>query len=305
MREFWENYRRYLPAAAIGLALLIVIVIVAGDGNDDGVAEQPFQVTEHKQPAKAPKPAATAATGATAAVTPQSTERVSGPHDRPVPILMYHVIKAPPLGTPYPELWVKPADFKRQMAWLAENGFTGITMAQLFKYWDQGFKLPAKPVVISFDDGYPSHAKHARPVLAAHHWPGVLFLETGNVGNPESGFTVAMVRELIAAGWEIDSHTITHPDLTTLDDAELRRELVGSRTKIKRMFGQPAQFFAYPAGKYDAGVVAAVKAAGYKAAVTEIEGIATPDKPFELDRVRVDGSGGLDGFVAKMRSVGQ
>jgi peptidoglycan/xylan/chitin deacetylase (PgdA/CDA1 family) len=292
--------KRYLPLGAIVLVAVILGVVLlsaTGDDSPKSGAEEPAA-----KPATAKKPAPTAAT---VAVTPQSTNKVTGPHNEPVPILMYHVTKAAPAGTPYPDLWVSPADFKGQMNWLADNGYTGITMSQLFKYWDDGYELPKKPVVITFDDGYPSHAKVARPVLASHKWPGVLFLELNNVGNPETAFTSKHVKQLIAAGWEIDSHTITHPDLTNVGPAQLETELVGSRAKIKKMFGQPADFFCYPAGKYDDTVVAAVKDAGYKGATTVDEGIGKKSEPFTLKRVRIDGPDGVDGFAAKMRSVEQ
>lgn len=297
------EYRRYLPLATIALVVLVVFgVLVTGGSGDDAVVGK----AKPEAPKPAPKKLAQAApTGATAKVTPQSTEKVDGPHDTPVPILMYHVTKAASAGTPYPELWVSPADFKGQMQWLADNGYTGITMAQLFKYWDEGFKLPDKPVVISFDDGYPSHEKVARPVLASHHWPGVLFLELSNVDNPDSGLTTAMVKKLIAAGWELGSHTITHPDLTTLGPAALEEEVAGSKKQIAAKFGVPIDFFCYPAGKFDDGVVAAVKDAGYKGAVTVEEGVATPGAPFELKRVRINGDDGVDGFAAKMRQADQ
>lgn len=300
-----EDLKRYGPLGAIVVVFLIVVLVLVTSGRDEPTAEK-SEVAE--KPAAKPvgkKPAVTAATGATANVTPQSTEKVSGPHDEPVPILMYHVTKAAPAGTPYPELWVTPADFKGQMQWLADNDYTGITMAQLFKYWDEGFKLPDKPVVISFDDGYPSHAKTARSVLAKHKWPGVLFLEERNVNNPEAGLTQTMVKSLLTSGWELGSHTINHSDLTTLGPEELKAEVAGSREQISERFDVPIDFFCYPAGKFDAGVVAAVEDAGYTGAVTVEEGVATPDKPFELKRVRINGNDGVDGFVSKMRSAEQ
>lgn len=298
--------RRWIPAGVMAVAVLALIVVLisgrdAGEraGGQQSTAEKPAERAEQSA-----QPGATSATGATASVTPQSTEKVSGAHDDPVPILMYHVTKAPPAGTPYPELWVTPADFKGQMQWLADNGWTGITMAQLFNYWDEGYKLPEKPVVISFDDGYPSHVKVARPVLAGHHWPGVLFLELQNVGNPETGLTASMVKKLQAAGWELGSHTITHPDLTSLSGAAMEEEVAGSRRQISRKFDVPIDFFCYPAGRYNDATVAAVKAAGYKGAVTTVEGVASPEQPLELRRIRINGDDGVDGFAAKMRSAG-
>lgn len=300
-----EDLKRYGPLGAIVAVFLIVVVVLVTSGGDEQTSEKSEVAEKPAAKPVAKKPVVTAATGATAAVTPQSTEKVTGPNEDPVPILMYHVIKAAPAGTPYPELWVTPADFKGQMQWLADNDYTGITMAQLFKYWDEGFKLPDKPVVISFDDGYPSHAKTARPVLAKHKWPGVLFLEERNVNNPETGLTQTMVKELLASGWELGSHTINHPDLTALGPEELKTEVAGSREQISERFDVPIDFFCYPAGKFDDGVVAAVEDAGYKGAVTVEEGVATPDKPFELKRIRVNGEDGVDGFASKMQSAEQ
>jgi peptidoglycan/xylan/chitin deacetylase (PgdA/CDA1 family) len=142
--------------------------------------------------------------------------------------------------------------------------------------------------VLSFDDGYHSDYTHARPVLMRLRWPGVLNLALQNV--EPGGITAAEVRRLIAAGWEIDSHTLTHPDLTTLPATELRHELVGSRAEIRRRFGQPADFFCYPYGHYDARVVAAVRAAGYRAATTTDEGLAVGRDLYVLKRIRVNGS---------------
>lgn len=290
--ESRTGFLRLVAPAAIGLVLLVVIGVLAGSGAE----HRNDQRHEVQNPERVHRKTA---------VTRQTITRVSGPHDSPVPILMYHVTKSAPAGTPYPELWVSPADFRGQMGWLAANGYTGITMMQLFKYWNDGYRLPKKPVVISFDDGYPSHAAVARPVLARHHWPGVLFLELSNVGNRETGLTAAMIKKLIGSGWEIGSHTINHPDLTTLDRNALDREVAGSRRRIAATFRVPVDFFCYPAGRFDAASIAAVKRAGYKGAVTVIEGTATPNRPFELKRVRIDGDDGVAGFAAKMRQSEQ
>ncbi len=128
---------------------------------------------------------------------------------------MYHVTKSCARWHAVPGLWVSPADFRGQMAWLADNGYTGITMAQLFKYWDEGFKLPEKPVVISFDDGYPSHAKSRARCSRRTTGPACCFLElrTSNPGDRLE--ELRWSSQLIASGWEIGSHTISHPDLTS------------------------------------------------------------------------------------------
>jgi peptidoglycan/xylan/chitin deacetylase (PgdA/CDA1 family) len=154
--------------------------------------------------------------------------------------------------------------------------------------------------VISFDDGYLSDFTHARPVLRRLGWPGVLNLVLDNLG--PGGITAHQVRGLIASGWEIDSHTLTHPDLTSLPAIALRRELIQSRAEIWRRFGQPAHFFCYPVGRYDARVIAAVRAAGYRAATTEDEGFGVGNERYVLKRVRVNGSDTPASLLARLRA---
>jgi peptidoglycan/xylan/chitin deacetylase (PgdA/CDA1 family) len=214
--------------------------------------------------------------------------RGSAARRMPIPILMYHVVSSPKPGTPNAELWVPEARFAQQMRALRRAGYAAITLRQAFDGWRKGAGLPKRPVVVSFDDGYLSHYTHARPVLRALGWPGVLNLALGHLG--PGGLTTHQLRALIAAGWEIDSHTISHPDLTTLGPAALRHEVADSRRELQRRFGVPADFFCYPAGRLNAAVVAAVRAAGYLAATTTVEGYASGKQGFQLARVRVNGS---------------
>src|SRR5262249_52336414 len=109
------------------------------------------------------------------------------------------------------------------------------------------------------------------------------------------------VRELIAAGWEIDAHTFSHPDLTTVTPPQLHREIAGSRRWIQNVFRQPVDFFAYPLGRYDASVVAEVRRAGFLGAETETVGFASPhDGMATLDRIEVVRSDGVSGLARKL-----
>jgi peptidoglycan/xylan/chitin deacetylase (PgdA/CDA1 family) len=213
-----------------------------------------------------------------------------GPRRTAVPILMYHLVNTPPPGTAYPELWVPAAAFRAQMQALADAGYHGVTLDQVLDNWQRRIALPARPIVVSFDDGYASQLRNAMPVLRSHGWPGVLNLEVKNL-SIAGGITKRQVRRLIAAGWEIDAHTLTHPDLTTLDPAAVRHEVDGSRAALRRDFHVPVDGFAYPAGRYDAAAEAAVRAAGYRAAVTTELGLAHMDADrAALPRVRVNGT---------------
>jgi peptidoglycan/xylan/chitin deacetylase (PgdA/CDA1 family) len=212
-----------------------------------------------------------------------------------VPILEFHVIGDPPPGAPHPGLYDSPPTFRAQIAWLALHGYHGVTLDALHRYWRSAgwLALPRRPIVLSFDDGYRQDVSIALPVLRARRWPAVLNLQIGNL-------VPARVRQLIAAGWEIDAHTFTHPDLTRVTAARLRREVAGSRKSIQSVFGAPADFFCYPFGRYDATVVAAVRRAGFFGAVTETPGDASSATGmYRLHRIEVLRSDGVGGLAAK------
>jgi peptidoglycan/xylan/chitin deacetylase (PgdA/CDA1 family) len=223
--------------------------------------------------------------------------------DTAVAILMYHVIAKPPATAPYPALYVSQPEFASQMTWLARHGYEAVTLDRVYASWHGQRRLPRRPIVLTFDDGSASISRNALPMLRKVHWRGVLNLKLGNVRS-HGGITPAQVRRLARAGWEIDSHTISHPDLTTLSPAALRHEVADSRWMIQRRFKAPARFFCYPAGRYDARVIAAVRAAGYLGATTTRSGLARSTEPFELARVRIDGEDGVAGLRRKLEMLG-
>jgi peptidoglycan/xylan/chitin deacetylase (PgdA/CDA1 family) len=229
--------------------------------------------------------------------TPPSEVRGAAARRMPIPILMYHVVANPPLGSPYAGLWVRPRVFAAEMAALRRAGYWAISLRQAWRAWTRGGALPRKPMVVSFDDGYLGDYTHVRPVLRRLGWPGVLNLAIQNVG--PRNLRARQVRRLIAEGWEVDSHTVDHPDLTTLSGTGVAYELGASRRAIAKRFGVTAEFFCYPYGRYDGRIEAAVARAGYRAATTENEGYATgATPPFALPRVRVQGSDTPAGLLA-------
>jgi peptidoglycan/xylan/chitin deacetylase (PgdA/CDA1 family) len=215
---------------------------------------------------------------------------------------MYHVIAPAPAAAAYPDLFVRPSDFAGQMSWLAAHGFHAVTLHQVYDYWLRGTPLPAQPIVLTFDDGTLGQDTHALPVLRKLHWPGVLNLKVNAL---KSKYTLPpwRVHEMIAAGWELDAHSITHPDLTHVDDAQLWHEVDGARVELRQLFHVPVEFFCYPSGRYDARVIAAVRRAGYLGATTEKYGLARPSDIYTLDRIRINGSDGITGFAHKLQSL--
>ena len=271
--------------AVIALSLSTLVLVSAGAAPASALPHETVDATSQ-----------TSTSGARTSVSARASRRTS------VPILMYHVIGDPRADAPYPELFVRAAEFARQMRWLALHGYRPVTLRTAWDHWHDGTPLPARPIVVSFDDGYRSVAHSALPPMRERGWPGVLNLTVKNL-QVSGGLSQRQVRRLIAAGWELDAHTLTHPDLTALDDRQLAREVGGSRRELRRLFRVPVDFFCYPAGRYDARVIAAVRHAGFLGATTTIDGLAEPSKPYELRRVRVSRSDGVAGLAAKLERL--
>jgi len=249
---------------AIGAA--VVGAIVGGNANNPGPPGPPKPVLVHSQ--------------------------------APVPILMYHVIASAPAGAAYPELFTKPIRFRAQMAYLAEHGYHGVTMQQVYDAWEHDALIPPKPIVISFDDGYRGDYTDAMPILREHGWVGNLNLQLGAVADGE--LTEQMIKSMLGAGWELDSHTVHHLDVTTLSGAALREEIAGSRAIIQKRFGVPANFFCYPAGRFNARAVNEVRRAGYLGATTTMPGLASRAELYKLRRIRMDQSDGVSDLARKL-----
>lgn len=221
------------------------------------------------------------------------------PHTGPVPILMYHVIGPAAGAEDYPGLFLSTRDFQDQVDWLADNGYTAVTLVQVQNAWYDGGTLPPKPVVLSFDDGYLGQYLFAMPILEKKGWAGQL-----NLKSEGSDLSSKQVKKMYDAGWEIASHTITHPDLTTLDPATLEQELVGSKQELEKDLGIEIINFCYPAGQYNDEVIAAVKKAGYRGATTVNPGLAEKSMPFELNRIRIDSGDGASALAEDLSALG-
>lgn len=193
-------------------------------------------------------------------------------------VLCYHAV-----SERFPAaLSVTPEAFERQLHLLARAGYRGATFAD-------AVKAPSRrTVAITFDDAYLSVLRLAKPLLDAVGFPAAVYAPTAYLDTPERPLSWAGIEqwhggeherellpmswdqlgELAEAGWEVGSHTRTHPHLTRIDDEGLRDELVESRATVEERLGRPCATLAYPYGDHDERVVAAAGAAGYVAAGT-------------------------------------
>jgi peptidoglycan/xylan/chitin deacetylase (PgdA/CDA1 family) len=205
-----------------------------------------------------------------------------------LPILMYHRIDAlkPSLPRITLRLTVGPSDFAAQMEWLKRHGYHAVTQIEAFNALEHGSSLPAKPIMITFDDGYRDVFGKASAILERLHIPATAYVITGRISGPDPSFlTWGNLRALEHRGIAIGSHTVTHPDLTVLSAAQILVQLHDSRAALEQHLGHLVQWFAYPAGAENARVVRLVRAAGYVLAVTTVPGrIQSARDPLTLHR---------------------
>jgi peptidoglycan/xylan/chitin deacetylase (PgdA/CDA1 family) len=222
-----------------------------------------------------------------------------------LPILMYHYVRQPPsmrsdlLGY---KLSVSPADFEVQMAWLSLHGYHPVDFNDVRAYFAGQSPLPAKPVVITLDDGYADLYTTAYPILEAHGFKAVAYIVSGFVGQSRY-VTGGQVVQMDRNGIEIASHTVNHANLARSSYASTMRQLVDSKRWLEQLVGHTVLDFAYPSGQFNAQVVAAVKQAGYDTAVTEISSVdhSVTDR-YTWTRVRVSGGESLAAFTQSLGS---
>jgi peptidoglycan/xylan/chitin deacetylase (PgdA/CDA1 family) len=278
-----EIRRRRRTVGALSAVLLLAaaaaIALASGSGGTSGSARR-HSDTAASRGQRTAKP------------SPSATHAVVGPPGTtPVPILMYHVIAAPPAGAPFPGLYVEPRLFAEQMQALADAGWHAVTQDQVEAYWRRGVSIgPGKPIVISFDNGYQSQYTQALPVLRRLGWVGDENIQLTGLPPSQGGLGGEEIRGLVKAGWELDTQGFSHADLIALDPAQLRYQVAVAREVVQKRYGVPVNWFCYPSGHYNAAVVAEVRAAGYTGSTTVVPGWAHPhDDPYRLHRLRVLG----------------
>src|SRR5215211_412349 len=211
-------------------------------------------------------------------------------------VLCYHAIS---------EEWqapiaVTPRALERQLSRLLAAGYAPATFSQAV------FEPPTgKTLAVTFDDAYRSVIKHAFPVMSRLGIPGTVFAPTSFIGSdrpmswegishwaegPHGQELVPMswpeLGRLAEAGWEVGSHTHTHPRLPGLPAAEREAELQGSRRECEKRIGTPCTSLAYPYGEYDRGTMEAARDAGYHAACALARYVQRPE-PMAWPRVGV------------------
>jgi peptidoglycan/xylan/chitin deacetylase (PgdA/CDA1 family) len=216
----------------------------------------------------------------------------------PALILMYHDLvedyaRVPPGHRPYV---LDPSTFRRQMSAVADSKLPSVPVAQ----WCSACR-PPQALVITFDDGHLSNHDVALPILCEHQLKATFFITAGHIGTGET-MNWRQIRALHTAGMEIGSHTLTHRPPSTLDDDDLRYELLESRRILEDGLGAPVTSISSPTGFFNPRMRSIAREAGYRSLCFGQVGLAADDgDPFSLNRVAVKRAMREDQFAALLR----
>jgi len=275
------------------------------------------------EPSVSPSPLPTLLPSPTPSATPVARRAT-------VPILYYHRVQ------PVPQRFSKwsaarqerflrydalPKAFVAQLDWLAANGYTTILPGDLAAHWDHGTPLPAKPVIITFDDGSRSWTKRVMPALHKRGMVAEFYLTLDAI--KADAIDWGDIRRLVAAGNGIGAHDVHHVQIAGLPGdhdppvATMWKEINDIRAVILANVGVAPDSMSYVGGGYDKTLMGLVAGAGYTTARSINRGIVqTVDRRYRLRVVRIGANDdvvdpqkqtlvpGLPTFAARMRGVG-
>ncbi len=208
-----------------------------------------------------------------------------------VPILMYHYISVPPEDADEyrVDLSVTPDNFRAQMAYLVENGYSTIDLYDLSLAIVNKRELPPNPVIITLDDGYLDNYENAYPILQEFGLKATIFIPTEFIdsGNPNY-MTWEMIEEMAENNIRFEVHSRSHPDLRNQERDYLIWEILGPQETLAAHIGYTPRYFAYPGGRYDQAVIDILQELNFWGAVTTANGKWNGyNDRFEWSRMRV------------------
>jgi len=191
------------------------------------------------------------------------------PNKKHVPILTFHKVDT---DFEWGVTRITPGQFRRILEFLKKNGYHSISLEQLI---DCTFPLPEKPVILTFDDAYDSIYRYAASLMLEHGFTGTIFVISEFVdrwndwdvnmgGKKFKHLSWSRLAELKKLGFEIESHGMTHADMTQIDDGRLFQELSNSRREIENHVGHQVQFISFPFGRYNDRVIDTAVRCAYK-----------------------------------------
>lgn len=224
-------------------------------------------------------------------------------NDKQIPVLMYHSIadNSKVTDNVSKSIILPPEVFKQQMQYLKDNGYTTLTLDELYNFLKNDKPVPEKSVVLTFDDAYEDNYTNAYPILKEFGFRATIFVITGGTDKIGAYLTSAQLKEMDANGIDIQSHTVNHEELDKLSLEKQQETLVQSKQFLEKLLDKKVDYIAYPSGKYNNFTEQAAKNAGYTMAFTINNGWANKDTNILfLNRVFVNALKGFDQFKERL-----
>lgn len=204
-------------------------------------------------------------------------------NDKGVPVLFYHSFGYKS-GNP---IIMPPEMFEKQMKYLKDNGYTPITLNDLYYFLTCNKPVPEKSVVITMDDGYEDNYKYAYPILKKYNFKATIFVITGVVDKDSNYLTASQLKEMDKNGIDIESHTVNHEKLDTISYDKQFETLKNSKQYLENLLQRKVNYIAYPNGENNIDTVKAAQNSGYLMAFTTAgrwsdknDGILTLDRVY-------------------------
>jgi peptidoglycan/xylan/chitin deacetylase (PgdA/CDA1 family) len=189
-----------------------------------------------------------------------------------VPVLLYHSVH-PDGGGLMQRYTMMPALFRSHLAWVADHGFDTLTVSEYASALRGELPLPARPLVVTFDDGYADFLDEAMPLLAEFRIRCTLYVTTRPVGETRRGtlagrpmLTWPELRHLVTLGVEIGGHGHEHAQLDLLPPATALDQVSACKRLLVDHLETEVRSFAYPHGYHSSATRRAVRRAGYTSA---------------------------------------
>lgn len=213
-----------------------------------------------------------------------------------IPVLMYHMIG----DVPDNDAVLLESHFREQMKFLKDNDFHPISLDQLYDYMVYGKPVPVRPVVLTFDDGYPDTYSIVLPVLKEYGFKGTVFIPTYDA-DQGTRLTWQQIKEIKAGGLDIASHSYRHERINEMAGDTFASEIAKSQAELKEQLGIDNRYFCYPYGGYTTAAGEALQQAGIKLAFTMDPGWAKQgDNPYAVKRIWIGNAVELANFKQRV-----
>ena len=207
-----------------------------------------------------------------------------------VPILCYHQIRDwKASDSRRAKDYIVPVNnFREQIKMLAANGYHTILPDQLYEYLVHGASLPAKAIMITFDDTRAEQYSIGREELSKYGFKGVYFIMTVSLDKP-GYMTKEEVRQLAEAGNIIGSHTWDHSNVKNYTGPDWVKQIDKPSQQLEKITGKPINYFAYPFGLWNKEAITQLKQRHFKAAFQLSARRDENDPLFTIRRIIVPG----------------